>query len=143
MRTLLFCELTLFALFGCATDNAPLHMTLEQITDDPNIYRPCDDPGSDCGDGAQCSSLGEGLRAVCLPRTGLGIAETDVADDDCPVLVGPYIQKRLYNVSCVIECESDASDEPRCPIELPHCEVNPFSGAGRYEAPGFCVLPTR
>jgi hypothetical protein len=145
----LLSELMLIALLGCATaiddTDAPLHLTLEQIIDDPNIYRPCDSPGSDCGPvgaerTAQCSSLGAGLHPMCLPGTGLGIAETDTAYDDCPPLVGPYTQKRLHNVSCVIECSGDASAESACPIELPHCQVNPFSAASRYEAQRFCVF---
>ena len=147
--TSLLCELTLTALLGCAADaehtNAPLHLTLEQIIDDPNLYRPCDNPGSACGpvgaeQTAQCSSVGAGLHTVCLPGTGLGIAETQTAHDACPPLVGPYTQKRLHNVSCVIECDGTRSDESECPSELPHCHANPFSAASRYEAASFCAL---
>jgi hypothetical protein len=84
---------------------------------------------------------------MCAPPSGLGLDETQVAQDMCPPIEGPYTQKRFSNVQCVIECDADAdaNDEDggprvrRCPAQVPYCMDNPLKQAGPYEATRFCV----
>jgi hypothetical protein len=100
------------------------------------IYVPCELPGQDCAaSDAQCGRPGVDAGAECLPVSGLGLDETNVAQDDCPSLAGSYTQKRFHNLHCVVECAA----ETECPTQLPHCIDNPFAEASPHEAKRFCV----